>query len=69
MLAGRYRDSLEYSAAKIIKSNNYYNNYHNDDEDNKKVPATIEKNIILISKLNLGNTITVLNSRVVSLVR
>ena len=69
MLAGRYRDSLEYSGAKIIKSNNYYNNYNYDDEDNKKVPATIEKNIILISKLNLGNTITVLNSRVVSLVR
>ena len=69
MLAGRYRDSLEYSGAKIIKSNSYYNNYNNDDEDNKKVPATIEKNIILISKLNLGNTITVLNSRVVSLVR
>ena len=47
--AGRYRDSLEYSAVKITKTNvNNYNNYNNDDED-ERIQETAKKKMILIS--------------------
>lgn len=48
--AGRYRDSLEYSAVKITKTNvNNYNNYNNDNEDDEKIQETATKKMILIS--------------------